>query len=68
MFHATTAFVEMPVGFRFCHQPFGRLLASFDKQYAQNPDSGLSGPLRWLLDRINNLEENSLTMQEVNIG
>jgi hypothetical protein len=55
----------MPIGFRFCNQPFGRLLASFDRQYALNSDSQLNKPLRWLLDRINQLEENGLVMQEV---
>ena len=62
LFHSTDALVQIPVGFRYCHQPFGRLLASFDRQYALSPDSPLNKPLRWLLERVN--QENGL-VQEV---
>ena len=65
MFHVTDSLIQMPVGFRFCQQPFGRLLASFDKKYAQNSHSPLNRPLRWLIDNIKQMGENSFAMQEV---
>ena len=67
MFHATDSLIQMPVGFRFCQQPFGRLLTSFDEKYAQNSHSPFNRPLRWLIDHIKqrHLGENSFAMQEV---
>ena len=43
---------QLPVGFRSCTRPFGRLLASFDANFVQSPKSRLNAPLRWLLQRI----------------
>ncbi|KAI9554203.1 hypothetical protein GHT06_019475 [Daphnia sinensis] len=56
---------QMPVGFRSCTQPFGRLLASFDMNYAQRTEPRLNGPLRWLLERVaKNEDENSQEIKE----
>lgn len=55
-FHSSDTIVQMPVGFRSCTQPFGRLLASFDINFAQRPDSRLNGPLQWLLNYVNKAE------------
>ncbi len=51
-FNSSDSVIQMPVGFRSCTRPFGRLLASFDMNYAQHPESHLNGPLHWLLERI----------------
>lgn len=57
---------QIPVGFRSCTQPFGRLLASFNMNYAQRTEPRLNGPLRWLLERIaKNEDENSQEIKEV---
>lgn len=45
---SSDSIVQLPVGFRICTQPFGRLLA--DTNFAQQ--SCLSGPLQWLLDHL----------------
>uniref|UniRef100_A0A0P4YE06 AAA+ ATPase domain-containing protein n=2 Tax=Daphnia magna TaxID=35525 RepID=A0A0P4YE06_9CRUS len=56
---------QIPVGFRSCTQPFGRLLASFNMNYAQRTEPRLNGPLRWLLERIaKNEDENSQEIKE----
>ena len=56
--NSSDSHVQMPIGFRSCTQPFGRLLASFDIH--------LNGPLRWLLDRIAKYEDgNSQGIKEV---
>lgn len=44
--------VQIPTGFRCCDRPFGRLLASFDTNFVQHPDSSLNGPLNWLINFI----------------
>ena len=50
--------VQMPIGFRTCTQPFGRLLASFDMH--------LNRPLQWLLDSVSKNEDgNSQEIKEV---
>ncbi len=46
--------VQIPVGFRFCRQPFGRLLVSYDTITAVNQQEKLNEPLHWLLRRIGN--------------
>lgn len=53
LLNSKEAFVQIPVGFRFCSQPFGRLLASLDGVSA-NKEEILNKPLHWLLDRIRN--------------
>lgn len=64
--HSADSVVQMPTGFRCCTRPFGRLLASFDLSFSQNPDSRLNGPLNWLLNFIaKNEEDNSQEMKEV---
>jgi hypothetical protein len=47
--NSSDSLVQMPIGFRTCTQPFGRLLASFDTH--------LNGPLQWLLDRVSKSED-----------
>ena len=49
---SSDSIVQIPVGFHSCSQPFGRLLATFDGNFAQNNVSNWSSPLRWLLSRI----------------
>ncbi len=64
--NSSDSLVQMPVGFRSCTRPFGRLLASFDINFAQRTDSRLNAPLRWLLNRIaKNEDEDSQDVKEV---
>ncbi len=49
LLNSNESFVPIPVGFRFCSQPFGRFLVSFD---SENQDQNVNGALRWLFDYI----------------
>lgn len=54
--------VQMPIGFRICTRPLGRLLASF--QIAQN----INEPLQWLLKRLSeNRDDNSQEIKQVRV-
>ncbi len=54
--------VQMPIGFRICSRPLGRLLASF--QIAQN----INEPLQWLLKRLSeNRDDNSKEIKQVRV-
>ncbi|XP_057375006.1 uncharacterized protein LOC130695963 [Daphnia carinata] len=56
---------QIPVGFRTCTQPFGRLLASFGMNYGQRTEPRLNEPLQWLLKRVaENEDENSEEIKE----
>lgn len=58
--------LQMPIGFRVCIQPFGRLLASLDVHFAKQTDSSLNRPLCWLLNYIaRNQDENSQIVKQV---
>ncbi len=46
--------VQMPIGFRLCTRPLGRLLASFKNNQTQN----INEPLQWLLNRLAENEDN----------
>lgn len=50
--NSTTALLQVPVGLRSCKQPFGRLLALFDKSYSDSSESKLTGLLSWLLKYV----------------
>ena len=66
LLNSADAVVQMPMGFRFCTQPFGRLLVSFDRNYAENAESLMNEPLRWLLDYIDrNADESEVDLKEV---
>ena len=52
------ALVPMPVGFRFCTQPFSRLLVSCDRTFQ------LNRPLCWILQFFRNNEQD-YAMKEV---
>ncbi len=54
LLNSNEPFVPIPVGFRFCSQPFGRLLACFD---AVNQDPNVNGALRWLFNNIEQSED-----------
>ena len=64
--NSSDSLVQIPVGFRSCTRPFGRLLSSFDINFAQRPESRLNAPLRWLLNRIaKNEDDDSQEIKEV---
>ena len=64
--NSSDSLVQIPIGFRSCTRPFGRLLASFDISYAQRTESRLNGPLQWLLDNVaKNQEDDSQKIKEV---
>ena len=64
--NSSDSLVQIPIGFRSCTRPFGRLLASFDISYAQRTESRLNGPLQWLLDNVaKNEEDDSQKIKEV---
>jgi hypothetical protein len=66
--NSSDSLVQIPIGFRSCTRPFGRLLVSFDMSYAQRTESRLNGPLQWLLDNVGkNEEDDSQKIKEVRI-
>lgn len=68
LLNSSETFVQIPVGFRFCSQPFGRLLASLDRASASvNQEVKLNGPLHWLLERIQNGSEEVDLKEALNI-
>ena len=64
--NSSDSLVQLPVGFRSCTRPFGRLLALFDAYFVQRPKSRLNAPLRWLLQRIaQNRDDDSQKIKHV---
>lgn len=64
--NSSDSVVQIPVGFRSCTRPFGRLLVSFDVNSTQRPGSSLNGPLHWLLDHLaKNQDDNYQEIREV---
>ncbi len=54
--------VQMPIGFRLCTRPLGRLLASFKNNQTQN----INEPLQWLLNRLaDNEDDDSQEIKQV---
>ena len=59
IFSSTEHLVQIPVGFRFCTQPFARLLSVLDKNLinGQPVEVNNNNPVHWLLNRIRNCQD-----------
>ncbi len=53
LLNSSDAVIQIPFGFHFCSQPFGRLLVSFDLvSTSVNQSPNVNGLLPWLFDNI----------------